>query len=89
MPSKNAPCPCPSCKGAVKSAKVRRKHASLQVQLAASKSDWYHAYENALQAATSNNADNESDPDNQSIDSEDIPIDEMTRVGNTSFGKTS
>lgn len=68
MPSPRGPCPCPSCKGAIKSAATVKKHVAEQAQIAAEKAKWQHQYENA---ATQANEDHGSDPE-LSEDDQDI-----------------
>ena len=51
MPSKSGPCPCPSCRGVTRSARVRRAHAAEQTRILAEQAEWHRAYESAVQQA--------------------------------------
>ena len=66
MPSKNAPCPCPSCDGRIRSAKTLRAHAALQIQIAADQANWRREYERAIQEDAAD--DTESDEDSEISD---------------------
>lgn len=67
MPSKNRPCPCPSCRGTIRSAKVLRAHAAEQAEIAAEQTNWRRAYESAALQAVTGESDSGSSQESEDV----------------------
>ena len=71
MPSPPGPCPCPSCKGDIKTAPTIKRHAAEQARIAAEQANWRIQYEKALTRAQE---DDESESESSGDDTDDIPV---------------
>ena len=89
MPSPPGPCPCPSCKGDIKTAPTIKKHAAEQARIAAEQANWRIQYEKALTRAQE---DDESESESAGDDANEILVEsrppKRARIDDESSNKT-